>query len=224
MAGQSSPTIQELLDRPGDDRLILQFSTAAPDWKFKNIPTWLKRFPLNLLLDRNYATELIRRGGHSPFSHIDMRLKDGTLIGASDSPNAPVIHGNPRGVAQRPFDYQKFAYRRQMIIATHRADDIRRIAVSQLGKGFDNSAIKDFVSDSFPGLRDWRLTDSWFCAELILYVCEVGGLWGSKQLAWPKNRASPTDILLMLLWDDRWLNRDVFWLPIPGLELGPHER
>ena len=218
-----SPTLQEMLDRPRDDRLILRFSTAAPDWKFKNIPQALKRFPLNLLLDRNYATELIRRGGHSPFSHIDILVKDGTLIGASDNPKAPFIHGNPRGVAQRPVDYQEFAYRRDMVLATHRADDIRRIAVTQLGKDFDSSAIKDFVSDSFPGLRDWRLTDSWFCAELVIWAMETGGFWGAHRLLWPKNRVSPTDILLMCLTDDRWLNRDSFWLPIPGLELGPHE-
>ena len=125
--------------------------------------------------------------------------------------------------AQRPVDYQEFAYRRQMILATERADDIRRIAVSQLGKSFDNSAIKDFVSDSFPGLRDWRLTDSWFCAELAVWAMETGGYWGPNRLPWPKNRVSPTDILLMLLNDARWTNREEFWLPIPGLVLGPHE-
>jgi hypothetical protein len=219
-----SPTLQELLDRPRDDRLILQFSTAAPDWRFKNIPQALKKFPFNLLLDRNYGSELIRRANHSPFSHIDMLMKDGTLIGASDSPNAPFIHGNPRGVAQRPFNYQEFAYRRQMVLATHRADDIRRIWVSQLGKGFDNSALKDFISASFPGRRDWRLTDDWFCAEGVVWAMETGGYWGSKPLQWPKNRVSPTDILLMLLNDDRWLNRETFWEPIKGLQLGPHEK
>ena len=217
-----SPTLKELLDRPRDDRLILQFSTAAPSWR-GHTPERLKRFPFRLAFDRNYGSELIRRANHSPFSHIDMLMKDGTLVGASDSPDAPYIHGNPRGVAQRPFDYQEFAYRRQMILLTDRADDIRRIWVSQLGKAFDNSALKDFVSDSFPGLRDWRLTDSWFCAEGAVWSMEMGGFWGAKMLPWPKNRVSPTDILLMCLTDDRWLNRESFWSPIPGLVLGPHE-
>lgn len=219
----ASPTIQELLDRPKDDRLVLQFSTAAPDWRFESIPKLLKKFPFKLAFDKNFGSDLIRRAGHSPFSHIDMLTKTGSMIGASDSPDAPVLHGNPRGVAERPFNYQEFAYRRQMVIDTNRADDIRRIAVSQLGKGFDNSALKDFVSSAFPGMRDWRLTDSWFCAELVVWSMEVGGFWGSKMLLWPKNRVSPTDILLMLLNDDRWINRETFWKPIPGLELGPHE-
>jgi hypothetical protein len=218
-----SPTLAELLARPRDDHLILQFSTAAKDWKFEHIPQALKRFPFSLLLDRNWASGLIRRANHSPFSHVDMVLKDGTLLGASDSPNALFIAGNPRGVAQRPFDYQKFAYRRQMVIATERADDIRRIAVSQLGKAFDNSSIKDFASDSFPGQRDWRLDDSWFCAELAMWAMETGYLWGPPPLKWPKNRVSPTDMLMMMLGDERWINADTFWLPIPGLQLDPGE-
>jgi hypothetical protein len=219
-----SPTIQELLERPRDDRLILQFSTAAPDWRFEHIPKALKKFPFKLAFDKNAFSGLIRRANHSPFSHIDMVLKDGTLLGASDSPDAPVIHGNPRGVAQRPFDYQEFAYRRQMILLTDRADDIRRIWVSQLGKSFDNSALKDFASDAFPGLRDWRLTDSWFCAEGVVWSMETGGFWGYKQLLWPKNRVSPTDILLMLLNDERWINRETFWRLVEGLKLGSNER
>lgn len=221
--GSPSPTLQELLDRPRDDRLILQFSTAAPDWRFDKLPERLKKFPFGLMFNKNWGSGMIRRANHSPFSHIDMVMKDGTLLGASDSPDAPHIHGNPRGVAQRPFNYQEFAYRRQMVLLTDRADDIRRIAVSQLNKGFDNSALKDFVSDAFPGMRDWRLTDSWFCAELVVWSMEVGGFWGAKILPWPKNRVSPTDILLMLLNDDRWLNRETFWKPIPDLPLGPHE-
>lgn len=111
-----------------------------------------------------------------------------------------------------------------MILATDRADDIRRILVSQLGKDFDNSSLRDFISDSFPGVRNWRLTDSFFCAELVVWSLEVGGFWGSKMLLWPKNRVSPNDILIMLLNDERWINREHFWKPIEGLQLGPNER
>lgn len=213
----------ELLDRPREDRLILQFSTAAPDWKHERLPKFLKKFPQRLLFDRNWGSGLIRRACHSPFSHVDMLMKDGTLLGASASPDAPVIHGNPLGVAVRPFDYQEFAYRRQMFIDTERADDIRRIAVTQLGKGFDNSALKDFMSDSFPGFRDWRLTESWFCAELVMWAMEAGYMWDGP-LPWPRNRVSPTDILMMMLGDARWINRNTFWNPVPGLVLGPGER
>ena len=200
-------TLNELLERPRDDRLILQFSTAAKEWKPRT-PEFAKRFPLSLMFNKNWGSGLIRRANHSPFSHINILLKDGTLLGASNSPDAPTIHGNSRGVAQRPFDYQRFAYRRQMVLMTERADNIRQMAVTQLGKNFDNSALRDFISDSFPGLRDWRLNESWFCAELVVWAMETGGFWQPKQLIWPRNRVSPTNILLVCLMDDRWVNRD----------------
>lgn len=219
----SHPTLQDLLDRPRDDRLILQFSTAAPDWKYKKLPRFFKRWPVSMMFNKNWGSGLIRRACHSPFSHVDMVLKDGALLGASDSPWAPHTHGNPRGVASRPFDYQKFAYRRQMVLATDRADDIRRIWATQLGKSFDSGALRNFINDSFPGERDWRLTDSWFCAEGVVWAMEVGHFWGPQQLRWPKNRVSPTDILMMCINDPRWLNRDTFWQPIPGLVLGEGE-
>lgn len=220
----SNVTIDELLARPRDDRLILQFSTAAPDWRFERMPAFLKKFPQRLMFDRNWGSGLIRRANHSPFSHVDIVMKDGNLLGASNSPDAATIHGNSRGVAIRPFDYQAFAYRRQMFINTERADDIRRIAVTQLGKGFDNSSLRDFMSDSFPGIRDWRLNDTWFCAELVVFSMEMGYFWGSPPLPWPKNRVSPTDILMILTGDPRWINKDTFWNPVPGLVLGPSER
>lgn len=216
-------TLDELITRPRDNRLILQFSTAAPDWKYKNLPGFCKRWPISMMFNKNWGSAIIRRACHSPFSHVDMLMKDGSLVGASNSPHAPFIHGNPRGVASRPMDYQKFGYRRQMVLQTERADDIRRLWVTQLGKDYDNSAIKDFASDSFPGQRDWRLNDSWFCAEGVVWAMETGHFWGPQPLRWPKNRVSPTDILMMLINDSRWLNRDTFWLPIPGLVLGEGE-
>ena len=206
------------------DQLVLQFSTAAPDWR-TFIPGFARRPKAMCLVgDKNWGSSLIRRSCHSPFSHVDMVMPDGSLVGASNSPNAPVIEGNPGGVARRPPDYQHFRYRRRMILETDRAEDIRRIWCSQIGKDFDNSALKDFISDRFPGYRDWRLDDHWFCAEGILWSLETGGLWAPVPLIWPKNRSSPTDILILLLMDRRWINRDIFWDPVPGLPLGPGER
>jgi hypothetical protein len=216
-------TLDELLARPREDRLILQFSTAAPEWRHWT-PGWLKHhFPWHLAFDKNWGSGLIRRSCHSPFSHVDMVMKDGSLLGASYSPKAPYIHGNPCGVASRPFDYQQFKYRRQMILATERADDIRRIWSTQLGKGYDNGSLWDMIGDSFPGARDWRLNESWFCSEGVAWAMETGHFWGPHQLRWPKNRVSPTDLLLMCINDERWINRDTFWAPVPGLALGPGE-
>ena len=151
-------------------------------------------------------------------------MKDGSLLGASNSPHAPVIQGNPRGVAARPANYHKFAYRRQMILATPRADDIRRLWATQLGKPYDGTVMNDFLSDAFPGSRDWRLDETWFCSEGVMWAMEAGYFWGPPPVNWPKNRVSPTDLLLMLATDERWINKDTFWKPIPGLELEPWEQ
>lgn len=218
-------TLDEVLGRPREDRLVLQFSTSVSDWCFGGrTPGWCKRFPLSLLFNKKRGSELIRRSCHSPFSHVDMVMRDGSLLGASNEPNSPVIHGNPCGVAARPADYHKFAYRRQMILATPRADDIRRLWATQLGKPYDDSVMYDLMSDVFPGNRDWRLDDTWFCSEGVLWAMEAGQFWGPHQLQWPKNRVSPTDLLMLLINDDRWINRETFWLPIPNLKMESWER
>jgi hypothetical protein len=56
-----------------------------------------------------------------------------------------------------------------------------------------------------------------------VWSMETGYFWGPPPIQWPKNRVSPTDILMLLLCDPRWVNKDSFWLPVPGLTLGPNE-
>lgn len=204
-------------------QLVLQFSTCAPQWR-----PWVPqqfRDPRKLFCivgDRYWATPLVRRMSHSPFSHCDAVLPDGNLLGASDNPNAPTIKGNPRGVAIRPPSYQPFRYRRRMILQTDRADDVIAIALTQLGKDFDNSGLREFFSDEFPDGRNWRLDSHWWCSELFAWAMEAGQFW-PHPLAWPKARVSPTDLLLVCLTDPRWTNRDTFWMPVPGLKLGEGE-
>ncbi len=186
------------------NEIVLQFSTTADSLA-------------------NWASALIRRMCHSPFSHVDFCLADGTLLGASDNPTAPVLVGNPRGVAIRPADYQDFGTRRQMLIRTDKADAVIGAAMSQMGKPFDSSGLHDFFSDSFPGARDWRDNGTWFCAELVVWAFEAGGYWKPTELLWPKNRVSPTDIFLVMMFDPCWVNRETFWSPVHGLTLGRHE-
>ena len=125
----------------------------------------------------------------------------------------------------RPPNYQGFGYRRQMVLKTDRADAVIAGAMKELGKPFDSSALWDFLADDFPSdeIRNWRNPDRWFCAELKVCKLEDSGFY-PFQLPWPKNRVSPTDILLTELMDERWVNRDTFWQPVPGLVLGPGEK
>jgi len=174
------------------NRIILQFSTTKNSWGDR----W---------------SWVIRHMCHSPFSHVDIELPDGSLLGSSDSPKARVIAGNPRGVAIRPNNYENYGYRRRMIIQTDKADAIIAAAKSQLGKPFDNSALKGFLSDALPGQRDWRDTLSWFCSELIMWAFETAGYWNTILSVWPKDRISPPDMLMIFLFDPNWINRNTFW-------------
>lgn len=187
------------------EHLILQFSTSSDSVA-------------------NWASAAIRRLCHSPFSHVDTVLPDGNLLGSSaQGPHSPVIKGNPQGVAIRPPNYQKFGIRRQMILRTDKVNAMHNWSMTQLGKDFDNTALWDFIGDDFPGTRDWREPTKWFCSEKKVVAFEEGGFF-AYPLPWPKNRVTPTDLLLILLMDDRWINRDTFWQPIPGLELDKGEK
>jgi hypothetical protein len=174
----------------------------------------------------NWASAVIRRLCHSPFSHVDILLPDGNCLGASDQgAHSPCVQGNPQGVAIRPPNYQRFGIRRDMILETSSADAVIAAAMSQLGKPFDSTSLWDFLADTPPGERDWRNMAAWFCAEWAIWSCEEGQMWTPiMKLAWPKNRVSPTDLLLIFLMDNRWVNRETFWQPIPGLILDPGEK
>ena len=185
--------------------LCIQFSTCQPE-------TWLGRhigFPFD-------PSSSIRRATRSPYSHVDFILFDGCCLGASDSPDAPVVMGNPRGVAIRPPNYQAFGIRRRAYIDTPRADAIIQRATGQLNKPFDHGALKfrHMFSDSF-GDRNWRDPGQWYCAELGMWCCEEEHLW-PFELVIQKDRVTAADFLCYLnpIMDvGRFLN------PVPGIEL-----
>ncbi len=158
---------------------------------------------------------------HSDFSHCDLVLPDGNLLGASDQgTHSRFIEGNPCGVAIRPPDYQAFGIRRIAIIETKKADRIIDVAHSQLGKAFDPEALRAFLSNG-PS-REWRVDSTWFCSELLAYCFEEAGYW-NVPLIWNKNRVSPADFIGWFTFDPNWINRETFMQPITGLKLGPKE-
>jgi len=170
--------------------VVLQFSRCAP-------LTLKERWQQKAWVD--YSLWICRLT-HSPFSHVDYVLEDGNLLGASDNPHAPVVAGNASGVAIRPPDYQRFSVRRNVTIHTtnKRATRFYDFVMAQLGKPFDAEALKPsvFLSSQFHN-RDWRTTESWFCAELIGRATEVAPLldWTIPGI---KNRITPADLILLL--------------------------
>lgn len=168
-----------------------------------------------------WQSGIIRRVCHSPFSHVDIVLPNGNLLGSSNSPKAPIITGNAGGVAVRPPEYQEFGIRRIAEVLASEAIETSflNLAVSQLGKPFDDKALHAFLDGDVTLPRDWRQDDLWFCSEYITWCLEGAGLW-SYTLLLPKNRISPADLLLLL---NPLMNTDTFWLPPEGLNFGPKE-
>ena len=127
------------------DSITLEFSTAA---KGSGKIRWLTR---------------------SQFSHVDVDVGYG-LLGASDSPEAPYLRGNPRGVAVRPYAYQAFGRRHQAVIETPLAPYIIHKLENQLGKPFDHNALAAIF---LPWKRDSsNIFDpsKWYCMELVLWA------------------------------------------------------
>ncbi len=200
------------------DHIIIQYSTTTST-------TLRQKW-------ENKASLLIRAILHgSPFSHCGFVLGDETIVDATDSPDAEICHttpeGNPRGVARRPQNYQEWGTRRRMLLhCPDVADAILAAAMSQLGKPFDSGAVsfRSFIdTDSFPRDKPWNDPVAWWCSEYVTWAEETGGLWGPHPLLYPKQRISPIDNLMLHVTDPRFINRRIFWKPVPGLKLGPYE-
>jgi hypothetical protein len=149
---------------------------------------------------------------HGEFSHVDCDFGARGLLGASNSPKAPFLEGNPSGVAFRPPDYQPFAVRHTAIIRTTDdvADAFEGFAISQLGKGFDSSALsmRNFMTTTPRNRRDWRDNDLWFCSEFFTWCLEKARFWGYELLV-AKDRITPGDLLLLV--NPYMMNIDTFF-------------
>ncbi len=168
-----------------------------------------------------FASGVIRRLTHSPFSHTDIVITPEVakhfnvspgLLGAS-GPDATTErclayrrrHGrsaDPGGVLIRsmdpwPYMFPPLTARLRCTDKVH--DDTIAFALSQREKPFDKKAMHAFLRDR-AGLsivrRDWRDPAAWYCAELILRAPEVGGLF-PYELILTKDVVSPNDTLLV---------------------------
>jgi uncharacterized protein YycO len=107
--------------------------------------------------------------GAGHFSHCDIVLPDGTLLGA----RSDTIGGKPPGVQIRPDDYEVWSFRVRFttVCTDKQAADFYDFASAQVGKPYDKLAIFAFVIN-----RNWRDEDAWFCDELDIRCYEVSGL------------------------------------------------
>jgi uncharacterized protein YycO len=142
--------------------ITLQFLAAGTDWS-SGLIAWF--------------------GGGPAFSHVDVVLADGTLLGAREQ----------GGVAIRPHDY--FGSSATLRIDVPATDEeyskFWDFVDQQIGKPYDTKAILAFVTG-----RDWRDPNAWFCSELVAAALEAAGIVNT--LAAPANKITPPDLVLVL--------------------------
>jgi uncharacterized protein YycO len=141
------------------DRVVLQFSTQDDP------ESWA-----------------IRRYSHSEFSHVDLVLPNGQLLGAR-------LEG---GVRIREAGYAAWSKTLVVTLETERAGAVYDAAFTQLGKPYDRWAIAAFALG-----RDWRDDGAWYCSELIAWALEQAGFF-PRPLWLPVAKITPGDLLLVL--------------------------
>lgn len=146
---------------------------------------------LQFSTERAISSAMIRWFTHSDFSHVDLVLPDGRLLGARSAREGSDT-GIP-GVAIRPRGYADFSRTLQIRVATNLAGPIYRWALSARGASYDMRAICAF------GLaRNWRDRSRFFCSELVAWAFEGGGFFGGRNIALPPSRITPGDVILLL--------------------------
>ena len=118
--------------------------------------------------------------GH--FSHVDIVLDDGRLLGArSDG-----------GVQIRAAGYRKWTKCVAIDIPCTQAqkDTAIAFASAEIGKPYDHLAIWGFVLN-----RSWRDTEAWFCSELAAQSGEQAAFW--PHLYSPVNHITPAAFALV---------------------------
>lgn len=148
-----------------------------------------------------FASGIIRRLTHSPFSHVDFVVQGG-LLGVSGKDEH--IHDDG-GVRIRPTEAWPYLTKPKVAriqCSEEVAANVIAVCKTQIGKPFDHSALWAFFDDQATEsqcmqVRDWRETSAWFCSELVTWALEQGGLF-PYELAVSKNRVTPADVLLMI--------------------------
>ena len=124
---------------------------------------------LQFVKSTGMASWLISRFGNGYWTHVDIVLPGGELLGA----RSDAIGGKPPGVQIRPPGYELWVDR--MVIEIEASPWSlalgRGFLNKQLGKPYDRLAIVAFAMD-----RDWRNEGQWICSELAARYLEVSAL------------------------------------------------
>lgn len=136
----------------------------------------MSKIRVQFVRGKAFSSKLIGYGGRK-FSHVDIMLPDGRLLGA----RSDVVGEAPReGVYIRPQDYEKWELRMLVEVpcTPEQQAAFYNAALSQLGKEYDKWAILGFIFG-----RNWREDDKWICSELLMFCAETAKLVPSLWIA-----------------------------------------
>lgn len=131
---------------------------------------------------RLIGSATIRHFTWSPYSHVDLVLPNGLLLGARAT----------RGVAlYSPHEVENSRVAAYSVATNPRQQEaILRAARTQIGKPYDWGGVLGLALRS----RRWQDDDSWFCSELVTWAFEQAGVPLLRTAdAW---RITPRDLLL----------------------------
>lgn len=130
------------------------------------------------------GSALIRWETWSEFSHVDLVMPDGRLLGArTDHP----VNGKT-GVQIRPPDYEKFTKVKRMAasVTDVLGAELYALALKQVGLPYQRKSILGFAIR-----KDGASTGSWFCSELAAWLFDSIGYPLTYK---PVNHVSPGDL------------------------------
>lgn len=164
---------------PQEGEIVLQYSTSS-----------------------DLMSAMIRYRSGSKWSHVDVVLPDGYLVGARAFRETTTdnLYTYAKGVQKRHANYHQFSHALRVKIKNKScAADYYDWIEKQIGKPYDMSAIWGFTFN-----REWRSDDAWFCDEMILAGFEHIGFW-THSLSLPLWRIDPGGSLLVLSTDPSYL-------------------
>ncbi len=130
------------------------------------------------------ASAIIRWYTWSPFSHVDLVLPDGSLLGAR-------LKG---GVQIRQPGYAKFTKTARYCVEVEedQANMLYNIARLQVGKPYNTRAILAFAFEDYPDAGG----ASWDCSELQIWLLFKIGIKALNLNPEHVNRITPRDLLM----------------------------
>lgn len=142
---------------------------------------------LQFVCDTAISSKIIAWFGAGNFSHVDVVMPDGQLLGA----RSDAIGGKPPGVQIRPAGYDNFALKVQFTLPASQTEvaDCYAFLMKQIGKPYDFTAIAGFIAG-----RDWRQQDSWICSELAAAALEAAHILPALYV--PTNKITPDALAL----------------------------